>query len=87
MFINEIAAQADPVLLVLDDYHHIVAESIHNLVAGLLEFQPPNLHLAIVTRADPPLPLARWRGRGQMIELRQGDPLFYRPGAQPPPGL
>lgn len=76
MFINEIAAQADPVLLVLDDYHHIVAESIHNLVAGLLEFQPPNLHLAIVTRADPPLPLARWRGRGQMIELRQGDLRF-----------
>ena len=74
--VNEIAALSEPVLLVLDDYHHIAAQSVHDLVAALLEFMPANLHIAIVTRSDPPLPLARLRGRGRIVELRQSDLRF-----------
>ena len=76
VFVNEIAAFPDPVLLVLDDYHHISAQPVHDVVASLLEFMPANLHLVIATRSDPPLPLARLRGRGQITELRQHDLRF-----------
>ena len=74
--INAIAGLSDAVLLVLDDYHHIAAQGVHDLVAALLDFMPANLHLAISTRADPPLPLARLRGRGQIVEVRQQDLRF-----------
>ena len=54
--INEIAALPFLVVLVLDDYHLIHAQPIHDAVTFLLEHQPPSLHLVIATRADPPLP-------------------------------
>ncbi len=76
LLINAIATLAAPVFLVLDDYHHIAAQSIHDLVAALLEHMPANFHLAIATRTDPPLPLARLRGCGQIAELRQNDLRF-----------
>ncbi len=76
VFVNAIATLPDSVLLVLDDYHHISAQPVHDVVASLLEFMPPNLYLVISTRADPPLPLARLRGRGQITELRQNDLRF-----------
>lgn len=71
--INDIAAQASPVILVLDDYHAISDLAIHEAVGLLLERQPPHMHLVISTRYDPPLPLSRLRGRAQMTELRQSD--------------
>ena len=74
--INELASLPESVVLVLDDYHLVEAEAIHELVAFLLHHLPPQVHLVIATRADPPLPLARLRGRGQMTELRTDDLRF-----------
>ena len=74
--LNEIAATPEPFLLVLDDYHVIHESAIHDGLAFLLEHLPPTLHLVIATRADPPLPLARLRGRRQLTELRARDLRF-----------
>ena len=81
LFVDEVATLAEPMLLVLDDYHLVAAQAIHDAVASLLEFMPGNFHLAIATRSDPPLSLARLRGRGQILELRQGDLRFSVPEA------
>jgi len=67
---NEITATAPPFALVLDDYHLIQEATIHDLVTFLLEQQPPQMHLVIATRADPPLPLPRLRGQGMLAEVR-----------------
>jgi len=74
--INEVAATPDPFALVLDDYHVIEAEAIHDALTFLLDHLPSQMHLVIATRADPPLPIARLRGRGQVTELRQTDLRF-----------
>jgi LuxR family transcriptional regulator, maltose regulon positive regulatory protein len=76
--INEHAAQAgrDEVLLVLDDYHLVDAGAVHESVAFLLENLPPGLLLVVSGRADPPLPLARLRARGQLAELRAAELRF-----------
>jgi LuxR family maltose regulon positive regulatory protein len=66
--INEIAAMPERFTLVLDDYHLITAQPIHNALTFLLDHLPPQMHLVITTRADPPLPLARLRARGQLTE-------------------
>ena len=63
-------------ILVLDDYHLIQALPIHQQLAFLLEHQPPQMHLVIITREDPPLPLARLRARGQVTDIRQSDLKF-----------
>ncbi len=65
-----------PYMLVLDDYHLITARPIHDGMTFLLDHGPPNLHLVIATRADPPLPIAHLRGRGQVLEVRQRDLRF-----------
>ncbi len=74
--LNEIATLADPIVLVLDDYHRIDAEPVDEAIAFLLDHLPPQLHLVITTREDPRLPLARLRARGQMHELRAADLRF-----------
>ncbi len=74
--INEIAAVPDRIVLVLDDYHLIEAQPIHDALTFLLEHLPPQMHLVIATRDDPPLPLARLRARGQLTELRATDLRF-----------
>jgi LuxR family maltose regulon positive regulatory protein len=74
--INELSATAESLALVLDDYHLVEYPAIHNGLAFLLEHQPQSLHLVIATRADPPLPLSRLRGRGQVTELRAADLRF-----------
>jgi LuxR family transcriptional regulator, maltose regulon positive regulatory protein len=62
--------------VVLDDYHLIEAPPIHRTLTLLLEHLPPSMHIVIVTRADPPLPLARLRARGQLCEVRASDLRF-----------
>jgi LuxR family maltose regulon positive regulatory protein len=62
--------------LVLDDYHVITAESIQRGMTFLLEHLPPQLHLILAVRADPPLPLARLRAQGQLTEVRTADMRF-----------
>jgi LuxR family maltose regulon positive regulatory protein len=70
LLVNDIATFARPLILILDDYHVIHTEAVNQLLVALLEHQPLNFHLVIVSRADPPLPLSRLRGRQQMLELR-----------------
>ncbi len=67
---------AGGVVLVLDDYHVIGEPGIHRLVATLVDRLPPRARLAIATRADPPLPLARLRARGELLEVRAEDLRF-----------
>ncbi|HPL27960.1 MAG TPA: LuxR C-terminal-related transcriptional regulator [Anaerolineae bacterium] len=74
--VNEIAADASPFVLVLDDYHAIKGHAIHSAIAFLVEHMPAPLHLVVATRSDPPLPLGRLRGQMQLIELRAADLRF-----------
>jgi LuxR family transcriptional regulator, maltose regulon positive regulatory protein len=74
--INEVAAIEDDLTLVLDDLHAIDAQSVHSAIAYLLDHLPPRMHLVIASRADPPLPLARLRGRGESTELRAAELRF-----------
>ncbi|HYF94528.1 MAG TPA: LuxR C-terminal-related transcriptional regulator [Symbiobacteriaceae bacterium] len=74
--INELGAVAAPVVLVLDDYHAIEAPPIHEAVSFLVEHLPPGLRLVVLTRSDPPWPLARLRANRQLAELRAADLRF-----------
>jgi len=74
--VNELSALAQEVLLVLDDFHVIDAREVQDGMAFLLENLPPQLHLVIAGRADPALPLARLRGRGELVEVRAADLRF-----------
>jgi LuxR family maltose regulon positive regulatory protein len=74
--VNELAGVAEEVVLVLDDYHLIQAPQVHKSVEFLLAHLPTCLHLVLASRADPPLPLARLRARGQLAELRADDLRF-----------
>ncbi|MBV9787602.1 MAG: helix-turn-helix transcriptional regulator, partial [Chloroflexi bacterium] len=74
--INAVAASPAEFILVLDDYHRIEAQPIHDALTFLLDHLPPHMHLAIATRSDPPLPLARLRARRKLTELRAADLRF-----------
>lgn len=74
--INDIAAVAAPIILALDDYHVIHTLPIHRQLTFLLDHLPPQIHLVILTREDPLLPIARLRARGQVLEIRQDDLRF-----------
>lgn len=78
-FVNELASAEAPLVLVLDDYHLVTSTQVHATVATLLDRSPPQLHLVLITRADPPLPLSRLRVRGDLAELRAED-LRFSPG-------
>jgi len=68
--------QVAPVVLVLDDYHEVTAEPVHDALVYLLDRLPPQMHVLIATRVDPPWPLGRLRARREMTELRAGDLRF-----------
>jgi LuxR family maltose regulon positive regulatory protein len=74
--LNELGAVAEGVDLVLDDYHLADGDGIAGDVGFLLEHLPPQVHLVISTRADPALPLARLRARGELVEVRAADLRF-----------
>ncbi|MFD2093132.1 LuxR C-terminal-related transcriptional regulator [Blastococcus deserti] len=74
--VNDLDAVPGDLLLVLDDYHVIESAEVHEGVAFLLEHLPAHAHLVIAGRADPPLPLARLRVRGELVELRAADLRF-----------
>lgn len=73
VLINEISTIPDQFVLILDDYHSIDSKLVDQSLEFLVEHQPPQMHLVITTREDPPLPLARLRARGQLTELRAAD--------------
>ena len=76
VLLNEINSVAEEIVLILDDYHLIDLPQINQEVTFLLEHIPPNMHLIISTRIDPSLPLARYRGKGTIMELRENDLRF-----------
>jgi LuxR family transcriptional regulator, maltose regulon positive regulatory protein len=74
--LNEITTAAENFVLVLDDYHVIDAKPVDDEITFLLEHLPSQMHLVIITREDPQLPLARLRASGQLTELRINDLRF-----------
>ena len=74
--INDLDALAGPTVVALDDYHVIDAAAVHEAVTFLLDNLPPQVTLALTTRADPPLPLSRLRARGELVEVRAADLRF-----------
>jgi LuxR family transcriptional regulator, maltose regulon positive regulatory protein len=74
--VNELAGVTEEAVLVLDDYHLVQAPQVHQSLGFLLEHLPAGLRLVLASRADPPLPLARLRARGQLAELREADLRF-----------
>jgi ATP/maltotriose-dependent transcriptional regulator MalT len=80
--INELAALPAPLVLVLDDYHLVRAEPIHSSLAFALRHLPPTVHLAIASRADPPLPIGALRVAGQVTEIRAADLRFSEAEAE-----
>jgi LuxR family maltose regulon positive regulatory protein len=74
--LNELAAAPGEVWLVLDDYHLVDSHDLSVGVAFFVEHLPPHVHVALSTRADPELPLSRWRVRGELVEIRAADLRF-----------
>jgi len=78
ILINDLAADDRPIVLILDDYHSIHTPAIHTGLQFLLDHLPPNLHIILSTRIDPPWPLARYRARNRLIEIRAQDLRFSK---------
>ncbi|MFL5586766.1 MAG: LuxR C-terminal-related transcriptional regulator [Ktedonobacteraceae bacterium] len=76
--LNEIVQAGRELILILDDYHVIEDEAIHDSLLFLLDHLPGSLHLVLATRTDPELPLSRFRVRGQLLEIRSSDLRFTR---------
>ena len=74
--VNEIATFPSSFALILDDYHVIESQQIHDALSLFLDYMPPQMHLMIASRADPPLPLPRLRVRRQLIEIREAELRF-----------
>lgn len=74
--VNALGSASGDTVLVLDDYHVIESPAIHDGVMFLLEHAPATFHLIVTTRSDPPLPLARLRARGELVEIRAADLRF-----------
>lgn len=74
--INELAELPGDVSLILDDYHLINSGDVHGIVSFLLDHLPPNLHLIVSGRSEPPLPISRLRARGQLAEIGAADLAF-----------
>ena len=76
ILINDFVTHSEAVVLVLDDYHEIQNQSIHNSLLFLLDHLPDNFYIVVSTRIDPPWPLARYRVRNRLIEIRAQDLRF-----------
>ncbi len=74
--LNELSRSQSELILSLDDYHLIEDSTIHAALTFFIEYLPPQVHLAIATRTDPPLPLGKLRVYGQLTELRPADLRF-----------
>jgi len=74
--LNDLAHLPSPLVLVLDDYHSVRSEQIHQSLAYLLRHLPRTLRVALASRADPPLPLAGLRAAGELVEIRAAELRF-----------
>ena len=76
MLVNCLSRQDESILLVLDDLHLIRENAVFVFLARLIEYAPPQLHLVLISRVDPPLPLNRWRATRRLREVRLHDLSF-----------
>lgn len=76
LLLNDLAQTHSQTVIVLDDYQSIHTNQIHEGITYLLDHLPPEVHFVITTRSDPPLPLHRYRSRGQLVEIRAEDLRF-----------
>jgi LuxR family maltose regulon positive regulatory protein len=76
VLLNDLGTIAADIVLVLDDYHVIDARDVQGGMAFLLDHLPPGLHVVIASRADPAFPLARWRARRELVEIRVAELRF-----------
>jgi hypothetical protein len=76
--LNDLDEIRSPLVLVLDDYHRIESTAVHELLAMILDHPPRDVHLILLTRRDPPLPIGRLRGRNQVTEIGVRDIRFSR---------
>jgi LuxR family transcriptional regulator, maltose regulon positive regulatory protein len=74
--LNELACLPGHGILVLEDYHVIQRSDIHQSISFILEHQPANFHLILMTRSEPPLPLAKLRAHGELVELEASHLCF-----------
>ena len=77
-FLNELERIEQPFILVLDDYHHIQDKSVNDLLTQLLSHPPRSLHLVIIGRRDPALPIFALRAKGQVTEIRTQELRFTK---------
>lgn len=73
MIVNGLAASEQRLVLVLDDYHQVDNPDVHRSLELLIDHLPPSTQLAIASRTDPPLSVARLRARAQLVEVRAGE--------------
>lgn len=78
ILLQEITTLDQPLWLIIDDYHIVNKQDIHELMARFVMNAPLNLRIVLISRSDPPFPLARLRARGQLIEIRATDLRFDR---------
>lgn len=74
--LNDIAHYVSNGILILDDYHVITEPDIHETMAFFIDHLPPTLHVMLLTRSEPPLPLLRWRARGELQDIHTSDLRF-----------
>jgi LuxR family maltose regulon positive regulatory protein len=73
---NELERLPARMVLVLDDYYTVRDDAVHSLLSELLRHRPQRLHLVLISRSNPPLPLANLRAKGQVVEIRTRDLRF-----------
>jgi LuxR family maltose regulon positive regulatory protein len=76
VLINDIDLISEDFILILDDYHVIENNEVHETLNFLIDHLPTKMHIVILTRADPALPLARLRASGELVEIRARDLAF-----------
>jgi len=76
--LNDISVNQKKISVILDDYHYIQAREVHEILRYIFDHMPPQLHLILSTRADPPLPLAKMRARNTLSEIRLRELCFTR---------
>lgn len=80
--VNDLAKIPHPFILILDDYHLVRNPAIHHSLSFFIEHVPSQFHVMVVSRTNPPLPLALLRGRGQLLEIRLDDLRFSMEDAE-----
>jgi LuxR family maltose regulon positive regulatory protein len=73
---NEIALLSEPFVLVLDDYYTVQGDAVHEFLNALVLHWPQPMHLVLISRLNPPLPVASLRAKGQLVEIRTHDLRF-----------